>query len=97
MADEITKQALGLFDECTKILNGIFRDNEMFWLAYQRHKIILVRLKELGFTVKTERRLIVKKESLLKRLKAAETHFTPEGLRSSHTEEEIRKVIERIR
>ena len=40
---------------------------------------------------------IPKKESLLKRLKAAETHFTPEGLRSSHTEEEIRKVIERIR
>ena len=42
---------------------------------------------------------IPKREILLKELnkshKAAETHFTPEGIRSSHTEEEIKNFIRR--
>lgn len=65
MESEIARQALELFDECTKILNGGFRDNEIFWLVYQRYKTIKAKLEELGFVVKEERHLNKKRETLL--------------------------------
>ena len=66
MNNEETKRAMELFDECTKILKGTFRDKEMFWLAYQRHKVIIAMLEKLGFTVKTEKHLNRKRETLLR-------------------------------
>lgn len=66
MESEIAKQALGLFDECTKILNGEFRDNEVFWLAYQRYKTIMAKLEELGFTITMKRYLSNKRVTILR-------------------------------
>lgn len=91
LAEKMFKTAfkeMGAGNELTKLLNIIRKES----------KIPSVGFHHLPSICKKYKLAIPKKELVLKELRknAAETHFTPEGIRSSKTEGEIKDIIKKI-